>query len=94
LIFQARFQLLIRIITFNTDYARAGSRGTPEYNQPYYDPNAAGYDTVFKKKTYHEVGHSLGLCDVVRSLQQPGGSVMNTSVDNCANDVCNCNAPH
>lgn len=76
-------------ITFNTQYARNGERGTPEYFQSYYDQYAPGYDTVFKKKTRHEIGHTLGLCDVPRAEQRFGQSVMNTTELYCANDRCN-----
>ncbi len=60
-------------ITFNTN-ARNGMRGSPTGSQPYYDPNAPGYDTVFAKKTRHEIGHTLGLCDVPRDQQEDGKS--------------------
>lgn len=76
-------------ITFNTEYARNGPRGSPEANQPFYDPNAAGYDTVFKKYAGHEISHTLGVCDIPSDEQQPGKSILNVSPDFCANDICN-----
>jgi len=67
-------------ITFNT----GGALADPSNPQsgPYYNPNlpippgapSNGYDTVFEKKTRHEVGHPLGLGDIT-GTQQPRGSV-------------------
>jgi hypothetical protein len=76
-------------ITFNTGGATASDDpNSPFYNQPYYNQNASGYNTVFTKKTMHEVGHGMGLCDVPVAQQQAGQSVMNTSRDDCPNDNC------
>jgi hypothetical protein len=73
-------------ITFNTGGALADPFNAQ--SGPYYDPTAAGYGTVFEKKTRHEIGHPLGLGDVPEP-QTAGGSVMNTARPNCANDSCN-----
>lgn len=54
---------------------------------PYYNPNLPGFDTVYKKKTHHEFGHTLGLGDVP-GAETPGGSVMNGPARNCPNDNC------
>jgi hypothetical protein len=59
---------------------------------PYYDPNSAGYDTIFKKVTMHETGHGMGLNHPLADCQQARASVMNQSVpcpDDAPNDVCN-----
>lgn len=76
-------------IVFNTNAMASEDIYSPNYNQPYYDPYAPGYDTVFKKKTMHEVGHTLGLCDVSFLYQVNGASVMNRSTEDCVNDSCN-----
>lgn len=77
-------------ITFNTGAALANSSNpsSPYYGQPYYNPNEPDYNTVFLKKTMHETGHGMGLCDVPAAAQQPGHSVMNTGRENCPNDTC------
>jgi hypothetical protein len=77
-------------LIFNTGNATASDDPNSRfYRQPYYDPNTAGYDTVFQKNTVHEVGHGMGLCDVPFTDQQAGQSVMNTGRDDCPNDRCN-----
>jgi hypothetical protein len=60
--------------------------------QAVYDPNSAGYDTMFLKQALHELGHTMGLdhppnptgngCD-----QTDGASVMNYACD--TNDSAN-----
>ena len=54
---------------------------------PYYNPSLPGYDTVYRKKTQHELGHPLGAGDIP-GAETPGGSVMNGPVRNCPNDNC------
>lgn len=80
-------------ITFNLNATVSATN-----NSPYYDPNlpiptgatSNGYGTIFQKKTEHEIGHGMGLNDVLpRSTQRPGGSIMNTGKDDCPNDACN-----
>jgi hypothetical protein len=77
-------------IVFNTNATASQDKNSPTRNDPYYNPNLTeSYGTVFKKKTMHEVGHTLGLCDVEYFYQSNGASVMNGSPDDCPNDNCN-----
>jgi hypothetical protein len=55
---------------------------------PFYNSQAAGYDTIFLKVTEHEIGHGLGLDHPSEEGEQPGQSVMNQSAD-CPNDAPN-----
>ncbi len=61
---------------------------------PFYNDQAAGYDTIFIKATEHEIEHGLGLDHPDPNGEQPGGSVMNRSGEcpnNAPNDICNHN---
>jgi len=79
-------QITSATMTFNT--GAATHDGQPG-SSPYYVQGADGYDTVFIKKTLHELGHAMGLGDSTRP-QTAGNSIMNTSRGpNCQNDVCN-----
>ena len=58
----------------------------------FYDPNSAGYDTMFLKQTLHELGHTMGLTDAPNPTgngcnQPDGASVMNYTCD--PNDSAN-----
>lgn len=76
-------------ITINSAaQANTSNPSSVYYGQPYYQPGEGGYNTVFKKKTMHETGHTMGLCDVPASAQQREQSVMNRSRENCPNDRC------
>ena len=68
-------------IIFNTE-SRIGSVATGE---PYFNPNAPGYASVYRKIIRHEVGHGQGLDHPTG--QQPGQSIMNIARD-CVNDNC------
>lgn len=79
--------LLEATITFNTN---ASANPLAFGAAPYYDPSAPGYDTVFKKGTHHEAGHTMGLNHPTD--QQAGQSVMNESIicpEDAPNDACN-----
>lgn len=79
-------------LTFNTGGAMAqpgdASQGVPPDPSagPFYNPNLAGYDTIFQKETGHEIGHGMGLAD--QNAGQNGASIMNGAVANCPNDSC------
>lgn len=72
----------VATIIFNRGATATGQAG----GSPYYDPSLPGYDSVFLKKTRHEVGHGQNINHPTEP--QPRGSVMNQSAD-CANDNCN-----
>lgn len=69
-------------IVFNTE-ARIGSVATGE---PYYNPNAPGYASIYRKVIRHETAHGQGLDHPTG--QVAGQSVMNIGQD-CVNDICN-----
>lgn len=62
---------------------------------PFFDPNAAGYDSAFLKILLHEIGHTMGLGEAPGlagdTSQTPRNSVMNQSPVGCPNDGCNVN---
>lgn len=53
---------------------------------PYYNPNLLGYDSVFAKKTRHEIGHGMGLDHPIFPVDRR--SVMNPPTIDCPNDNC------
>ena len=60
-----------------------------------YNPNVAGYDTIFQKVAEHEIGHGMGLDDVAQDATKTcGGQTAGASIMNgigWANDTT-CNA--
>lgn len=67
--------LISATITFNPSTLITGT------NIRFYDPNAAGYDTVYVKQALHEMGHTMGLANINRSQQIALTSTMNDSID-------------
>jgi hypothetical protein len=82
-------------IYFNTAATASDDPNSPMYNQPYFQEGtpgsamAAAYNTIYEKITKHELGHTLGLCDLYREFQVPLQTIMNSATENCPNDVCN-----
>ena len=76
----------VRII-FNSNAVVDPARNFyPDGGGPYYDPNQAGYDSIYAKVSRHELGHGMGLDHPASGVL--AGSVMNGKLP-CANDKCN-----
>ncbi len=71
-------------ITFNLNYTIAGTNPP----QLIYDPNVAGYNTIFRKVMLHELGHTMGLRDEPVGTGNCGGQTLGNSV---MNGICNRN---
>lgn len=60
----------------------------PNTNNLVFDPNIAGYNTIFQKVMLHELGHTMGLKDEPIGSGNCGGQSANNTVMNA---VCNHN---